>query len=68
MTDDYIALITTINCIGTLSNMGINSQMLDKARHDRTEELLGLILSELRELNRRLEDGLRQVHDEDGQR
>lgn len=58
MNDDYIATIVTIACIGTLSNMDINYQMLGRAKHNKTEELLAEILNELRKLNERLDNGL----------
>lgn len=63
MTDDYIATIVTVSCLGTLSNMNANYQMLDRAGHNQTERLLREILIELKKLNRRPEDGLQDIHD-----
>lgn len=58
MNDDYIASIVTINCLGTLTNMNINNQMLRKSKCDRTEELLEAILEQLKQLNERLDNGI----------
>lgn len=58
MNDDYIASIVTINCLGTLTNMSINNQMLCKSKCDRTEELLEAILAQLKQLNERLDNGI----------
>ena len=58
MNDDYIASIVTINCLGTLTNMNINNQMLCKSKCDRTEELLEAILVQLKQLNERLDNGI----------
>ena len=58
MNDDYIASIVTINCLGTLTNMNINNQMLCKSKCDRTEELLEAILEQLKQLNERLDNGI----------
>lgn len=58
MNDDYIASIVTINCLGTLTNMNINNQMLHKTKCNRTEELLEAILEQLKQLNERLDNGI----------
>lgn len=53
--NDFIIL----NCFGTLTNMGINAEILELSKkHIQDEEkIMESILKELKELNRRLENG-----------
>ena len=53
--NDFIIL----NCFGTLTNMSINAEILELSKkHIQDEEkIMESILKELKELNRRLENG-----------
>lgn len=53
--DDFIIL----NCAGTLANMNINAEILEKTKkHNQVQEKIMLaILEQLKQLNRRLENG-----------
>ena len=53
--DDFIVL----NCLGTLMNMSVNTEMLNLTKeHFRQEsETMKLILDEFRKLNEELKDG-----------
>ena len=55
MTDDYLSLIVTINCLGTLLNLNTNMQILTNS----TDEcLLKEILKQLSQINEKVKNGI----------
>ena len=56
--------ILMMNCSGTLTNMMINSEILE--RNKSNSDILKDILYELKELNRRLKDGNKLCSEDNG--
>ncbi len=52
--DDYVAMIITISCLGTLTNMSVNMETLEKTKVSQNDKLLDEILQQLKELNGKL--------------